>query len=126
MKIIKNNKKVFIVVIIVAALLAIIPTSLVNMFSKMSTGIEVGDSPEAIEEKINAYFDDGGFEEDIENALRKKPSGDFNIYTYDSGSDESMEIEKKMDIICPELMEVSRLESGKEYNIRLYSDFYEG
>ena len=28
---------------------------------------------------INTYFEDGGFEKDIENALRKKPSGDFNF-----------------------------------------------
>ena len=126
MKIIKNNKKIFIGVIIAAALIAIIPTTFMYMFSQMSIGIEEGDSYEVIEEKINAYFDDGGFEKDIANALRKKPSGDFNIYTYTSGSDESMEVEKKMNIICPELMEVSRLESDKEYNIKLYSDFYEG
>lgn len=126
MKIIKNNKKVFVGVTIVAALIAIIPTTLVYMFSQMSIGIERGDSIEVIEEKINTYFNDGGFEKDIENALRKKPSGDFNIYTYAPGSDESMEIEDKMNIICPELIEVSRLESGKEYNIKLYSDFYEG
>ena len=36
-----------------------------------------------------------------------------------------MEIEEKMNIICPKLIEVSRLELGKEYNIKLYSDFYE-
>ena len=80
MKTIKNNKKVFVGVTIVAALIAIIPTTLVYMFSQMSIGIERGDSIEVIEEKINTYFNDGGFEKDIENALRKKPSGDFNIY----------------------------------------------
>ena len=112
MRIIKNNRKVFVGVIIGAALIAIIPTILVYMLSKMSIGIEVGDSMEVVEEKINTYFEDGGFEKDIENALRKKPSGDFNIYTYASGIDETMEI--------------SRLETGKEYNIKLYSDFYEG
>lgn len=126
MKIIKNNKNVFVGVTIVAALIAIIPTTLMYMFSKMSIGIEEGDSIEVVEEKINSYFDDGGFEKDIEKALRKKPSGDFNIYTYTSGSDESIEIEEKMNIICPQLIEVSRLELGKEYNIKLYSDFYEG
>ena len=126
MKIIKNNKNVFVGVTIVAALIAIIPTTLMYMFSKMSIGIEEGDSIEVVEEKINSYFDDGGFEKDIEKALRKKPSGDFNIYTYTSGSEESMEIEEKMNIICPQLIEVSRLELGKEYNIKLYSDFYEG
>ena len=126
MKIIKNNKKVFVGVIIVAFLIAIIPTILMYMFSKMSIGIEEGDSSEVVEEKINSYFDDGGFEKDIENALRKKPSGDFNIYTYTSGSDEYMEIEEKMNIISPNLIEISRLELGKEYNIKLYSDFYEG
>ncbi|WP_282192377.1 hypothetical protein [Romboutsia ilealis] len=125
MKIIKSNKKVFIGVIIVAAVVAIIPTTLVYMFSQMSIGIEKEDSIEEIDEKINSYFDEGGFEKDIENAIRKKPSGDFNIYTYTSGSDESMEIEEKMNIICPKLIEVSRLELGKEYNIKLYSDFYE-
>lgn len=113
MKIIKNNKKVFVGVIIVAALIAIIPTTLMYMFFQMSIGIEV------VEEKINSYFDDGGFEKDIENALRKKPSGDFNIYTYTSGSEESMEIEENMNIICPQLIEVSRLELGKEYNIKI-------
>ena len=40
MKIIKSNKKVFIGVIIVAAVVAIIPTTLVYMFSQMSIGIE--------------------------------------------------------------------------------------
>ena len=79
MKIIKNNKNVFVGVTIVAALIAIIPTTLMYMFSKMSIGIEEGDSIEVVEEKINSYFDDGGFEKDIEKALRKKPSGDFNI-----------------------------------------------
>ena len=88
MKIIKSNKKVFIGVIIVAAVVAIIPTTLVYMFSQMSIGIEKEDSIEEIDEKINSYFDEGGFEKDIENAIRKKPSGDFNIYTYTSGSDE--------------------------------------
>ena len=120
MKIIKNNKNVFVGVTIVAALIAIIPTTLMYMFSKMSIGIEEGDSIEVVEEKINSYFDDGGFEKDIEKALR------INIYTYTSGSDESIEKEEKMNIICPKLIEVSRLELGKEYNIKLYSDFYEG
>ena len=78
MRIIKNNRKVFVGVIIGAALIAIIPTILVYMLSKMSIGIEVGDSMEVVEEKINTYFEDGGFEKDIENALRKKPSGDFS------------------------------------------------
>ena len=126
MKIIKNNIKVFVGVIIGAALIAIIPTILVYMLSKMSIGIEVGDSMEVVEEKINTYFDEGGFEKDIENALRKKPSGDFNIYTYPSGTEKTMEIEKKMKLSCPTLMEISRLETKKEYNIKLYSDFYEG
>ena len=72
MRIIKNNRKVFVGVIIGAALIAIIPTILVYMLSKMSIGIEVGDSMEVVEEKINTYFEDGGFEKDIENALRKK------------------------------------------------------
>ena len=71
MKIIKNNKNVFVGVTIVAALIAIIPTTLMYMFSKMSIGIEEGDSIEVVEEKINSYFDDGGFEKDIEKALRK-------------------------------------------------------
>lgn len=126
MKRIKNNKKVFVGVIVVAALIAIIPTIFIYMVSQMSIGIEEGDDTQVIEEKINAYFNDGGFEKDIENALRKKSSGDFNIYTYASGSEEAMEVEEKMDIICPELMELSRLEDGKKYNIKLYSDFYEG
>ena len=39
MKIIKNNKNVFVGVTIVAALIAIIPTTLMYMFSKMSIGI---------------------------------------------------------------------------------------
>ena len=85
------------------------------MFSKMSIGIEEGDSIEVVEEKINSYFDDGGFEKDIEKALRKKPSGDFNIYTYASGIEETMEIEKKLKLNCPTLMD-----------IKLYSDFYDG
>ncbi len=126
MKRIKNNKKVFVGVIVVAALIAIIPTIFIYMVSQMSIGIEEGDDAQVIEEKVNAYFNDGGFEKDIENALRKKPSGDFNIYTYASGSEEAMVVEEKMDIICPELMELSRLEDGKKYNIKLYSDFYEG
>ena len=126
MKIIKNNKNVFVGVTIVAALIAIIPTTLMYMFSKMSIGIEEQHSPKVIEEKIDVYFNDGGFEKDIENALRKKPTGDFNIYKYSSGSDESLEIEKQMNIICPELMEISRLKLAKPYNIKLYSDFYEG
>ncbi|MFR5132286.1 MAG: hypothetical protein ACLTDP_06765 [Terrisporobacter sp.] len=62
MRIIKNNRKVFVGVIIGAALIAIIPTILVYMLSKMSIGIEVGDSMEVVEEKINTYFEDGGFE----------------------------------------------------------------
>ena len=62
MKIIKNNKKVFVGVIIVAALIAIIQTTLMYMFFQMSIGIEEGDSIEVVEEKINSYFDDGGFE----------------------------------------------------------------
>ena len=52
MKIIKNNKNVFVGVTIVAALIAIIPTTLMYMFSKMSIGIEEGDSIEVVEEKI--------------------------------------------------------------------------
>ena len=75
MRIIKNTRNFFVGVIIGAALIAIIPTILVYMLSKMSIGIEVGDSMEVVEEKINTYFEDGGFEKDIENALRKKPSG---------------------------------------------------
>ena len=49
MKIIKNNKNVFVGVTIVAALIAIIPTTLMYMFSKMSIGIEEGDSIEVVE-----------------------------------------------------------------------------
>ena len=82
MIIIKNNKKVFASIIILSALIAIIPTSLIYIFSQMSIGIEEQDSPKVIEEKIDVYFNDGGFEKDIENALRKKPTGDFNIYKY--------------------------------------------
>ena len=126
MKIIKNNKKVFTVVVILSALIAIIPTSLVYIFSQMSIGIEKGDTTKEIEQKVDAYFNDGGFEKDIQNALRKKPTGDFNIYTYSLGSDEAIQIEKKLNITNPELFEVSRFETGKEYNIKLYSDFYEG
>ena len=58
MRIIKNNRKVFVGVIIGAALIAIIPTILVYMLSKMSIGIEVGDSMEVVEEKINTYFEE--------------------------------------------------------------------
>ena len=85
MKIIKNNKKVFACIIILSALIAIIPTSLIYIFSQMSIGIEEQDSPKVIEEKIDVYFNDGGFEKDIENALRKyniKPHEIKSAYIY--------------------------------------------
>ena len=126
MKIIKKHKKIFIGVVIVAFLLAFIPYALVYALTKMSLGLEKGDSIEIAQEKIDNYFEGNGFTEDIINSMRKKSTGDFNLYSLNPNSDDFNEIEKNMDIIAPQALELNRLEVGKKYNIKIYSDYYEG
>ncbi|MGL6107719.1 hypothetical protein [Romboutsia sp.] len=126
MKLIKRHKKIFIGVVIIAALLAIIPTAWIYVISNLSIGITEADSVEEVEKKVDAYFEGNGLTEDIISWMRKKPTGDFNIYAINPNSEDFIEIEKNMDIIVPQAMELNRLEKGKNYNIKIYSDFYEG
>lgn len=126
MKIIKNNKKIFIGVAIAAAIIAIIPVSIAYIFSGLSVGIEEGDNQEIIEEKVNSYFEGDKFTEDIINSMRNEPSGDFNVYAVNPNSEKFKEVEDKMGVMVPQIVELNRLENGKNYNIKVYSDFYEG
>ncbi|MEG1142525.1 MAG: hypothetical protein RSE41_08810, partial [Clostridia bacterium] len=115
----------FIGVLIVSLLLTFIPFLFVYTLSNMSIGIKKGDSIKVIEEKINNYFEGNGLTQDIINSMRKNPTGNFNIYSLNPNSDDFNEIEKNMKIICPQALELNRLEKGKKYNIKVYSDYYE-
>lgn len=126
MKIIKKYKKVFIGIGVASACIAIIPIAMTYMVLNSPIGIEENDSPEVAEDKINAYFEGDGFTEDIIESMKKKPTGDFNIYAVHTNSSDFEEIEKNMNIIAPQAMELNRLEVGKNYNIKIYSDYYEG
>lgn len=126
MKIIKNNKKLFIGIIVIAALLAALPISMVYMLLNSSVGIEDGDSEADIQDKISNYFEGNGFTEDIINSMRNKATGDLNVYSLNPNSDDYNEIEDKMGVMLDGVIELNRLEEGKDYNIKIYSDFYEG
>lgn len=126
MKIIKKNKKLFIGICVVAALLAALPFSMVYMLLNSSVGIEAGDTETEIQGKINNYFEGNGFTEDIINSMRNKATGDFNVYSLNPNSDDYNKIEDKMGVMLNGVIELSRLEEGKNYNIKIYSDFYEG
>lgn len=126
MNILKKYKKVFIGIAIGAAFIAAIPIAITYMVINSNIGIEEGDSVEIAQDKINSYFEGNGFTEDIINSMRKKPTGDFNLYSLHMNSDSYNEIEKKVGVTLSSAMEISRLESGKKYNIKVYSDYYEG
>lgn len=126
MNILKKYKKVFIGIAIGAACLAAIPIAITYMVINSNIGIEEGDSVEVIQEKINSYFEGNGLTEDIINSMRNKTTGDFNLYTLNPNSDSYNEIESKMGMMLSSAMELNRLEEGKKYNIKVYSDFYEG
>lgn len=126
MKLIKKHKKIFIGIGIASVIIAAIPVLTTYMILNSSIGVEQGDSIEEIEAKISNYFEGSGFTEDIINAMKKKPTGDFNIYSLNPNSEDFIEIEKNMNIICPQAVELNRLEEGKKYNFKIYSDYYEG
>lgn len=127
MKLIKRNKKIFIGIAIASVIMAAIPIAITYMvLNSSSIGIVEGDSIEEIESKISNYFEGNGFTEDIIASMRKKPTGDFNLYSLNPNSEDFNEIEKNMDIICPQAIELNRLEEGKNYNLKVYSDYYEG
>lgn len=126
MKIIKNNKKLFIGICVTAVLLAALPCSMVYILLNSSVGIEPGDTETDIQRKINDYFEGNRFTEDIINSMRRKATGDFNVYSLNPNSDAYNKIEEKIGVMLNGVIELSRLEEGKNYNIKIYSDFYEG
>lgn len=132
MDIFKKYKKLFIVIGIVAVILAILPTIGIVMFSSMSLSkdvveeVVVNEDISAAQEKVDDYFNNGGLEKDIENAMRKNPSGDFNIYSTKLDIKDERKIEDSLEVTTPTVLELTRLKKNKKYNLKVYSDYYEG
>ena len=88
-------------------------------------GLDKDDTYEEIQVKIDKYFDENLFTQDIIEMTRKKPTGDFNMYMLNLNTSDYTEIEDKYNFIIDGVLELSRLQENKKYNIKIYSDFYE-